>query len=78
MVLRTTAALREAARTRNARYRCRLGWLVDRRRRRLDAKVWFYQRATSTRPGAADPIFWGAVFMCFFEKLCVLSYVAFV
>ena len=31
MVLRTTAALREAARTQNASYRCRLCWLVGRR-----------------------------------------------
>ena len=34
MVLRTTAALREAARTQNARYRCRLCWLVVLRWRR--------------------------------------------
>ena len=31
MVLRTTAALRKAARTQIARYRCRLCWLVGRR-----------------------------------------------
>ena len=46
MVLRTTAALRKAARTQIARYRCRLCWLVGRRwcrrrrcKREVEAKI---------------------------------------